>query len=132
MSGLTPLTLRDWYFIGYYLEGFFYGKIIYSMIFTIHSKSIQHHCNGSGIYSGIFVIYLKHQAQKKSTDDRRTTIVFYSLCILYFLSVVQVVSDIFPFVSNNSMHNNSDDFMLCSSLDLTRTYWRLPLIPLLS
>ena len=59
---------------------------------------------GLGIYSGILVMYF--QCQSNESTGRRTTIVFYAICLLYILSTVNVVSDlataIFE-VSNNSV-----------------------------
>jgi len=64
--------VEDWELIGLCLEAFFYG-----------------------IYSFIFAMYLQHRwDSKQSTDNRRTTILFYSLCILYVLSVIQVATDV--------------------------------------
>jgi len=54
-------------FISFYLRGFFYG-----------------------IYSGIFAMYLHHYLQ----SDRRTTLIFYSLCTLYILSIVLIASEL--------------------------------------
>ena len=65
---------------------------------------------GLGIYSGIFAIYFKLQFASK--DSRTTTIIFYTLCLLYVLSTATVVSDLLNYlvidsdVSNNSICKN--------------------------
>ncbi|KAF8814943.1 hypothetical protein BYT27DRAFT_7334193 [Phlegmacium glaucopus] len=64
------LSVRDFFIIGLCLEGFFYG-----------------------VYSGIFAIYLQdHWTSNKGTYKRN--VIFYALCALYMLSVVNVVVDI--------------------------------------
>ena len=60
---------------------------------------------GLGLYSGIFAMYFQGQ----SNVSRTGTIVFYAVCLLYFLSTVTFVSDVVALileVSNNSMCKN--------------------------
>ena len=117
-------TLDESIFIGYCLEGLFYGRIIlYSMTITLCAKSLP----GVGIYSGIFVIYLRHEESMKS---KRATILFYLLCALYVLSTALVAIDITRYiieVGDNSVYNNKPFhaigcagtqqwFQLCGSL----------------
>jgi hypothetical protein len=49
---------------------------------------------GSGLYSGIFAIYLHFP----SRESRTTNIVFYALCLLYVLSTATVVFDAATFI----------------------------------
>ena len=87
------------------VEGFLYGKIsvLCDLVCTL-VKEVQLF-PGLGIYSGIFVIYL----QCRSQEPRTTSIVFYTLCLLYLLSTATVVSDLLHqiiTVSNNFINNN--------------------------
>ncbi|KAF8815192.1 hypothetical protein BYT27DRAFT_7334053 [Phlegmacium glaucopus] len=76
---VMKLTTGDFILIGIFLECFLYG-----------------------IYSGIFAIYL--QGTLKRSTDKRNNIIFYALCVLYVLSVVNVVGDIarltYDFIGN--------------------------------
>ena len=59
---------------------------------------------GLGIYSAIFVIYL--HCVLLSKESRKTSIIFYALCLLYVLSTAAVVCDLLGDVigvSNNSI-----------------------------
>ena len=61
---------------------------------------------GLGLYSGIFAMYLQCQSNKSTGTGRATTIVFYAVCLLYFLSSLDFVSDFSALVlevSNNSI-----------------------------
>jgi len=48
-----------------------------------------------GIYSAIFVMYLRYQTSKK---DGTNNILFYLICILYVLSIVTIVGDMVDFI----------------------------------
>jgi hypothetical protein len=79
----------DGTYIGLCLEGFLYGKI--SVLCVPLSNEVQLLFPGLlGLYSGIFAIYLKCQLNK----SRKSTIVFYALCLLYILSTFTVVCDL--------------------------------------
>ena len=58
----------------------------------------------SGLYSGIFVLYLQHHGSKKDAN-KGSDIIFYALCLLYILSVTTIVLDLtillFPEVSRD-------------------------------
>ena len=85
------------------VEWFLYGKMICVLTCTL-AKQVQLF-PGLGIYSGIFAIYL-HYALTRRKESRTTTVVFYALCLLYFLSTATVVSDLLVYiveVSNNSI-----------------------------
>lgn len=113
MSRLS-LTAGDWVFIGLIFQGFFYGSVIHSISFNISAKD---YTRGSGIYSAIFAIYLRHQASKKCADNR-LSIIFCSLCTLYVLSVAVFAMDIARFVlvvSNTSVCNNFNFSSRCHS-----------------
>ena len=94
------ITFAELAIIPIFVEGFLYGKISLLCIFCTLVKEVQL-CPGLGVYSGIFAIYL----QCASKDSRTTTIVFYALCLLYFLSTATVVGDLVEYiimVSDNS------------------------------
>ena len=81
----------SWAFIGICLEGFLYGKISVLYALTcILANEVQLLFTGLGLYSGIFAMYLKCPVNK----SRKANILFYSLCLLYFLSTVTVAIDI--------------------------------------
>ena len=86
------------------MEGLLYGKVSILCFNLYPAKEVQLFL-GLGIYSGIFAIYL-HCTLKES---RTTTIVFYTLCLLYVLSTGTFVCDLlFAIldVSNNSICKN--------------------------
>ena len=56
-----------------------------------------------GIYSGIFAIYI----QIASKDTRTTSIIFYTLCLLYVLSTANVVFDLLGSLIGSGVSNNS-------------------------
>ena len=77
-------------FISLCVEWFLYGKILISALTLVTlAKEIQLF-SGTGLYSGIFAIYL--QCPKK--DSRTAMIVFYVLCLLFVLSTASVVCDL--------------------------------------
>ena len=109
------LTDIDAYFISLCLEWFLYGKIsILRALTCTLAKEIQLF-PGSGLYSGIFAIYL--QSPKK--DSRTAMIIFYVLCLLYVLSTATMVCDLlgdifglYAGVSNNSICNLKNMFFI--------------------
>ena len=101
--------------VGICLEGLFYGKISVLCPYTL-AKEVQLF-PGLGLYSGIFAIYLRLQ---RPMDKSRTAIIlFYIVCLLYFLSIATITSDVVTFVLEVSNTGNSiyKDFifyyMLC-------------------
>ena len=56
-------------------------------------------------------MYLQcHWQESKKSAKKRTTIIFYALCVLYGLSVAVAAMDVAVFmaaVSNNSVHHNN-------------------------
>ena len=56
----------------------------------INLVSLSNEVQLLGLYSGIFAMYLKCELSK----SRKTTIVFYALCLLYVLSIFTVVCDL--------------------------------------
>jgi hypothetical protein len=93
-------TDADALFIGICIEGFFYGKI--SVLCALPLLEVQIFL-GSGVYSGIFAIYL----QCPSKESRAATIVFYALCLLYILSTATVVCDAAAFTVGLHSHVSS-------------------------
>lgn len=110
-------TAFDGFFISVYVEGFFYGKIFCALICTL-SKEVQS-SPGPGLYSGIFAVYLQYSGYP--SNNSRTAVIFYSLCILYILSTVTFVADFVQFilglrVSGNSICKNIIFYQLCRQL----------------
>ena len=98
------LTFADFEFFGKCLEGFFYGTMRYHLFYTVIpqvTKRIRHYPI-SGLYSGIFVIYLQYHGSKKDANKGSFTIHFYALCLLYLLSVATIVSDLTLFLTQVS------------------------------
>ena len=82
--------------------------------FYVPAKEVQLF-PGLGIYSGIFVLYL----QCRSPESRVANIVFYALCVLYILSIANVVVDLLICtleVSNNFISKNIIFYQLCSCI----------------
>ena len=77
-------------FIAACLEGFLYGKIsVLGALTCTLAKQVQLF-PGLGLYSGIFVIYLRCP----SNNYRTAIILFYVLCLLHILSTATIISDI--------------------------------------
>ena len=116
------------YFLAVCLEGFLYGKVSESVLFFTLAKQVElFSC--LGLYSGILAMYLQCQLDKSSTG-RTATIVFYSICLLYVLSTVDVVCDLIEAtvileleVSSNSICSKDIIFyQLCSQLPVHRLF----------
>ena len=71
------------------LEWFFYGTI--SVQVPQFTKIVKQHLV-LGIYSGTFLMYLQQNASKDDAS-KRNNILFYTLCLLYVLSMVSAVLD---------------------------------------
>ena len=93
---VMKLTMAEYTFIGLCVEGFLYGKIS-------HCGSCFKKCDiiaislRLGLYSGIFAMYLQHHSSKKGTHGTKN-ILFFSLCVLYVLSVATVITDMAVFI----------------------------------
>jgi hypothetical protein len=96
------LTAKDALFIGQCLQGFFYGKISlpFTLTLTLQVAKAVQLFPGLGIYTGIFIIYLKCS----SKNSRTTTILFYALCFLYVLSTVVIAIDLVTFIIEVSIN----------------------------
>ena len=93
-------TWQEMEFIALCLEGFFYGKISVPCALTCTLAEEIQLFPGLGLYSGIFAVYLHCSLN----NFRTATILFYALCLLYFLSTATVVSNLVALilqVSNN-------------------------------
>ena len=115
---MPRLTLQEWTFIGLCFGGFFYGEIICYLCITASAKAIQ---LLPGLYSGIFVMYLRYSVASKENTVHRPTHIFYALCTLYICSLAIFILDIVNEVGNNSVRNNNDLFLcyqFCSSSKL--------------
>lgn len=78
-------TFTKFDYLGMFLEAFFCGVI------SILQPQLANIMLVSGLYSGIFLIYLQYgHASKRYADRNNLNIVFYAVCILYVLSVVIV------------------------------------------
>ena len=90
------------YFLAICIEGFLYGKPC-GLTCTLAKKSSY-----SGVYSGIFAMYLKCQCPSKRSGT--ALILFYAVCLLYVLCIAAFVSDLVAVilqVSNNSIRKNT-------------------------
>ena len=112
------LSPPEVYFISLCLEWFLYGMILISVLCDLTlAKKIQLF-PGTGLYSGIFAIYL----QRPKKESRTAMILFYVLCLLYVLSTAAVVCDLLTIilemyidVSNNSICNWKNMFFISST-----------------
>ena len=85
------------YYLAKCLEGGLFGELVYASV-KIDNNPI------SGIYSGLFAIYLACQAMKRETDNSKPTIIFYALCILYVLTLALFAIDIVPSIVSNYIY----------------------------
>ena len=85
------LDVDDLHYFGNFLQGFFFGTISVNSQAQV-AKAVQH-CPIPGIYSGIFAMYLQHHESQKGTDKAKN-ILFYAICVLYALSVVDNIMDL--------------------------------------
>jgi hypothetical protein len=60
----------------------------------------------SGLYSGIFAMYVQCHASKKGNNNAKQQVVFYALCMLYVLSVALNALDIATYVTIQFVSNN--------------------------
>lgn len=88
---MAPTTYGDFVYIGICLEGFLYGTIFILQLSRSSFKRRQHY-RVLGLYSGIFAVYLQLHTSAKS--NYKTNILFYALCVLYFLSMATIVLDV--------------------------------------
>ena len=116
-STVFMISFNESFLISLCLEWFLYGKIC---ALTLNLAEEIELFPGTGLYSGIFAIYL--QCPKK--DSRTGIIVFYLLCLLYVLSTATVVCDLLSAtvayssqykVSNNLICNLKNMFFIGST-----------------
>ena len=107
---MNGLTLLESVYLGICLEGFFYGKIIPILQLLLNPHN---HYPNPGLYSALFVIYLKYEACKQGMDNLKRTVLFYPLCTIYLFSVALVTTDMAGYilvVGKNSLRNNNNLF----------------------
>ena len=102
------LILRDFYYLGRCLEGFFFGMMSVNCQTQI-TKAVQH-CPIPGLYSGIFAMYLQHYRSQQSTN-RAKNILFYALCVLYALSATIIIVDILELCWIDAVGMNDHRFL---------------------
>ena len=104
-----------------------YNLKLILIINTLAKKS--NNSLGSGIYTGIFIMYLLCPSNK----SRTTIILFYAMCLLYVLTAVTLVLDVaflLITVSNNSIRKNTIFHRLCSRiLGIYQFHFKLPKSP---
>ena len=107
-------TLKEPTLIGHLLEGFFYGNVIHLVNIMAPTNGFQYYC-GPGLYSGIFAMYLQHQAHQTDTGKTKN-IIFYALCTLYVLFFANFILGItalyIQMVIENSVRRNYNFFFL--------------------
>ena len=82
--------LLNWHSLGYVLNASSMVRYPFCASTCTLVNEVQLLFLDQGLYSGIFVMYLKCQSDK----SRKATIVFYALCLLHILSTGTVVSDL--------------------------------------
>ena len=60
----------------------------------------------SGLYSGIFAMYVRYHGSKEESNNPKQKVVFYTLCVLYVLSVAVNAFDIAIFVTTVFVSKN--------------------------
>ena len=86
------LTYTNFYYLGSCLEGFFFGMISVDCQTKLPFAKAVQHCAITGIYSGIFVMYLQHRGSQQNTH-RVNNILFYALWVLYALNMATIIVD---------------------------------------
>ena len=113
----TGVTQLQWSLLLVTLTTLLYAwKTSYSVIYLLYNcpKEAQI-CPIPGLYSGIFVMYLQcHAFKMKADDNRKPTIVFYPLCVLYVLSEAVFSLEIANFWFDKFVSNNEHAFELCA------------------
>ena len=94
----------DFAYLSRGLEAFFYGTISVLPLFFPQVAKVVGHLPVSGLYSGIFAMYLQHHASRKDAS-KTADIVFYALCLLYLLSVATIASDLVDFLIEDVWKN---------------------------
>ena len=93
MFGRVPTEVAS--MLGVCIEGFFLGKVFQFESFNTTSAKLF---PDTGLYTAIFIMYLQHQASKRSVIDIVQNVLFYLICILYVLSVVTIIGDTVDFI----------------------------------
>ena len=105
------LTVADFNYLGLCMEGFWFGTL---SVLQMPRPLTKSHYTVSGLYSGIFAMYLSYYGSKDTNKTKN--ILYYALCVLYVLSVATLSLDIGIFVyeevSSQPIHKIS--FMLIS------------------
>lgn len=83
------LTSMEFRHLASCLAGFFFGTI--SILLEVFRPSLTLLC--PGIHSGVFSLYLEHRGSQKGAAKAKNAL-FYSLCVLYALSVAIIIGDI--------------------------------------
>ena len=116
------ISSEEWDILIMCFEGFLFGKVSFPCALTCTpAKEVQLFPGLLGIYSGIFAIYIKLQFTSK--DSRKTTVVFYALCLLYVLSTATVIIDFLVEIIGSEVSNNS--FLLLVMLIYYRFNFRM-------
>ena len=100
---MLELSPDDFNRVALYLEGFLFGiyDVYYSPIISF--KLLNLPPPSSGIYSGIFAIFLNTALQNGTEQGK--SIVFYALCVLYALSLAAIILDTMMFTAGVSENN---------------------------
>ena len=84
------LDIEDYEYLGMFLEGFLFGTISVLQLSSCWNSST---ISLSGLYSGIFALYLQYHSSQRDADTKRKKIVFYALWMLYVLSATIIILD---------------------------------------
>jgi FtsH-binding integral membrane protein len=91
---MPQLSHREFEYLAICLEGFFFGELFVLQLSTPVSEEFLI----PGIYSGIFAVHSYYVSDKGSSNKKRS-IIFYALCILYILSLAVIALDIALFLA---------------------------------
>ena len=104
------LTFIDYAYLGMVLEGFLFGTI--SALQLSHPQVAQT-ITVSGLYSGIFTLYLQYHSSRRDADTKGKKVVFYALWVLYVLSTSSIILDNMSYVPINVSRNDHPCLTLC-------------------
>lgn len=83
------MNINSFQYLGFCLEGLFFGTISFHSCKFLKRSDVTLIII-SGIYSGIFAMYLHYHASQKNIDKAKN-ILFYALCVLYTLSTAAII-----------------------------------------
>ena len=80
------LDTSEFIFLGICIEGFLYGTISLLQVSNFFKAGLI-----TGLYSGIFALYLQYRSSKREADNKT---LFYAFCALYIVCGIMIFIDI--------------------------------------